>query len=830
MNLPELYKPAEMEPLIQEFWRNTGVYHFSPQEQGPVFAIDTPPPTVSGTLHLGHMFSYTHADLIARQRRMKGYQVFYPMGYDDNGLPTERLVEKQLGIKVEQVGRRTFIEHCLQIGEQAERDYQALWQRLGLSIDWRFTYRTIGVQAQRISQKSFIDLYKQGLAYRQKSPSIWCPECQTTIAQAELNDLERTVETYFLAFRLDDGKTLPIATTRPELLPACVAIFVHPDAVRFKNEVGAQATIPLIDRQVPILEDLLADPEKGSGVVMCCTFGDSTDIHWWRTHQLPLIELIQPDGTLGETAGDFAGLSTSAARRQIVSALEQAGLLLDRQSTPQSVRVHERCDTPVEHILASQWFLRVLEFKERLLQAGEQLTWHPLHMKARYRSWVENLSWDWCLSRQRTFGVPFPLWYCQECGEVMIAAEDQLPVDPVDTALDQSCSCGSDSFLPERDVMDTWATSSMSPQIVGRWLADPQLYQRVFPMSLRPQGHEIIRTWAFYTLYKSLMHFDRLPWKDVVLSGWGIAAQGMGKISKSRGTDVLQPSEAIENYSADAVRYWAASTGVGKDTVISEEKIKTGARLITKLWNVARFAERFLIDFRVDAYPPPLSPADRWILSRIQNQVTRVSELFEGYDYATAKSELENFFWRDLADNYLEMAKQRLYNETHPLHHAARYTLYNVLLTTIKLFAPFTPHITEAIYQAIFLHEDWLEEARKGNWPGGVGWKSIHTSRWPEPDVSLQDEQAEQIGEYLIEIASAVRRYKSENNLSLRTELNRLQLSVKEPHLAVAFQDASSDLMSITRAKRVDVVAEMDAGMLSLGLAGEVGAAITPVE
>ncbi len=806
MALPKRYDPQTIEPRLQAFWLEAGTYQFSPDAVGPVFAIDTPPPTVSGKLHLGHVYSYTHPDLLARFWRMNGYNVFYPMGYDDNGLPTERLVERDYGFSVAQLGRSGFIQKCLEISAEAEKVYQALWKRVGLSVDWRYTYRTIDELSQRTSQTSFLDLYRKGLVYRKRAPTIWCPECHTAIAQAELNDLERQSEFLTLSFTLEDGGTLPIATTRPELLPACVAIFVHPDDARFRALVGRRARVPLFGQEVPIRADPGADPEKGTGVVMCCTFGDVTDVQWWYVHNLPLVEGIDRDGRLTSVAGKFAGLPVPEARRRIAAALEERGLLLARQPLPQSVRVHERCDMPVEYIVTPQWFIRVLEQKQRFLEAGEKIRWYPASMGARYRQWVENLNWDWCISRQRTFGVPFPLWYCDACGEVALADEPQLPVDPGRDRPAQPCPCGSTSFRPEEDLLDTWATSSLTPQIVGRWLADDKLYGRVFPMSLRPQAHEIIRTWAFYTIVKSAYHFDTVPWHEVAISGWGLAPEGSGKISKSRGGGPMAPMEMIDMYSADAVRYWAASTGLGRDSIINEEKVQAGHRLANKLWNVARFSERFLEGYNPPADPPPLSPADRWILARTQKVIRRVTDLFRSYDYAAAKNEMESFFWQELADNYLEMAKLRLYDQADATREGARFALYHVLLAVVKLFAPIMPHVTEEIYRGLFT---------------SAPDDSVHCSRWPAADAQLEDEGAERIGQALVEIATAVRRYKSEHNLPLGTELDRLHLATKREDLAAALRQARTDLRSVTRAREVEVRDTLAEEMKRIPAAGE---------
>lgn len=818
MTLPKNYNPKEIEPRLQAFWQEAGVYHFDPHSAAPVYSIDTPPPTVSGHLHLGHVYSYSHADFIARFWRMNGCNVYYPMGYDDNGLPTERLVEKRQGIRAAEVGRKAFIEKCLQVSEEAEKDYQALWQRLGLSIDWRYTYRTIDDVSRRQCQRSFLDLYRRGLAYRKEAPAIWCPECRTAIAQAELNDLERQSEFVTLRFPLSPlpsgEKGLLIATTRPELLPACVAIFVHPQDARYRALIGQTASVPLFGQRVPILADEAADPAKGTGAVMCCTFGDTTDVGWWNTHKLPLIEAIDRAGRMTAAAGEFAGLKITDARREIKLALEREGFLEGRQPTLQSIRVHERCDTPVEYGVARQWFVKVLDFKEKLLAAGEGIHWHPEHMAARYRAWVEGLNWDWCLSRQRYFGVPFPVWYCKHCGETLLADEAQLPVDPTETAPARPCpTCGSNEFLPDEDIFDTWATSSLSPQIAGKQKTgeagtapqgEEDLYAKVYPYALRPQAHEIIRTWAFYTIVKSQYHFGTLPWENVLISGWGLAGEGMGKISKSRGGGPMAPMEMIERYSADAVRYWSASTGPGKDSVISEEKIQMGAKLATKLWNVARFVETFLGEQGIGNTLTPLSlvpfsPADRWILSRAQKLIRRVTELFRSYDYAAAKSEIEAFFWTELTDNYLEMAKMRLYDPGCPTRPGAIFTVRSLLFTLLKLFAPFLPYVTEAIYQGI----------------GEQG--SIHRAAWPLAEAALEDETAEKAGAVLVEIATAARRYKSERNLPLGSALNRVQWMAVEKDgqtgdFWAALAAAGDDLKSITRAQQVEEASTLTAG------------------
>ena len=791
MTLPRKYTPQEAEPRLQQFWTESQVYAFSPADDRPVYAIDTPPPTVSGDLHLGHVYSYSQAEFMARFWRMRGYNVYYPMGFDDNGLPTERLVEKRRKIRAQGVGRAAFIQACLELSREVEAEYEAIWQRLGLSIDWRYTYSTIDEESRRLSQWSFLDLYKRGLVYRAAAPTIWNPVMQTAIAQAELVDLERETRFVTLSFRLEDGSILPIATTRPELLPACVAVFIHPDDARLKHLIGQQAITPLFEQAVPILADEKADPEKGTGAVMCCTFGDVTDIEWWRAYQLPLISVIERDGRLNQRAGAYAGLQVTEARERIIADLKAANFLTAEQPLRQSIRVHERDDTPVEYMETKQWFVKVLDQKARFLAAGRAIRWVPAEMQDRYENWVAGLAWDWAISRQRYFGVPFPLWYCADCGEIVLATESQLPIDPSVTEPDHPCpACGSRHFTADSDVMDTWATSSLTPQIAGRKLADPDLYRRVFPMQLRPQAHDIIRTWAFYTIVKSLYHFDTLPWSTVAISGHGLGSGG-DKVSKSRANKEAVPMGAMVQYSADALRYWAAGAGFGRDSWISDEQFKIGKKLVTKLWNVFRFSMTFLDDYApADTLPASLMPTDRWLLARLQETIRQVTAQFEAYNFAKARAIAEDFFWNALADNYLELAKHRLYAEADsPERDAARYTLYHALLTTIKLLAPIMPHITEEIYRHYFVRFEGAISIHRADWPAG-------NSAWMQADYLAFERD-------LIAIAVAVRRYKSEQQLSLGTALAQVILVIDDAGLREKLLLAQRDLQSVTRAREI---------------------------
>jgi valyl-tRNA synthetase len=794
--LPNHYHFSEAEPRLARLWADSDLYAYDADAPGLIYTIDTPPLTVSGALHIGHCYSYTQTDVIARYHRMRGERVFYPMGFDDNGLPTERFVEKTIGRKATEMERQEFIANCLQLIEQTENRFEAIWQRLGLSVDWGYRYSTISPQMQRVSQWSFIQLYQSGLAYTQIAPTLWCPECQTAIAQAEVDD--RTLPTRFaaLAFRLQDGSILPIASTRPELLPACIAIFVHPGDARYAQWIGTTASIQIEQLpsriEVPILVNELADPTKGSGAVMCCTFGDSTDVRWWRLHQLPLRSAIGRDGHMTALAGSYAGLTILEARQRILRDLAEQGMILSQETIEHSIGTHERCGTPVEYLHTRQWFIRVLEQKEQLLEAGRKILWHPEHMLRRYEHWVENLNWDWCISRQRFLGVPFPAWTCRACGQMLLATLEQLPIDPRTTSPSQPCACGASDFEPEPDVMDTWATSSCTPLMNARWPDDPAWFAQHFPASLRPQAHDIIRTWAFYTIVKSLYHTGDIPWHAIIISGHALSA-GHEKISKSKGNQQAGPMELIEQESADALRYWATSIKTGSDTTFNPETVATGRRLMTKLWNASRLAESRLEGLTGEfiagtALPIDLLPTDRWLLSRLARVIAYATSELQNGEYATGRAEVERFFWSDLCDNYLELAKARLYQETGSEHAAAQWTLYQALLTVLKLLAPYLPYITEEIYQHLFRR--WEDAA------------SIHRSSWPAQHSEWLDAQAEETGKTLLELLHQVRRYKAENGLSVGAELAALHIHA-QPDQRSALQAMMVDLKSATRARSI---------------------------
>jgi valyl-tRNA synthetase len=753
-------------------WEQTGAYRFdrsAPRER--VFSIDTPPPTVSGSLHVGHVFSYTHTDAIARYQRMRGSEVFYPMGWDDNGLPTERRVQNHYGVRCDpsvaydpdfiapsepserepvSVSRPNFVELCLQLTESDEQAFEDLWRTLGLSVDWSMTYTTIGPLARRISQRSFLGLLERGGAYQTEAPTLWDVDFQTAVAQAELEDRERPGAMHRVRFELAESgsrngdageRTEPhppalIETTRPELIPACVALLAHPDDERQSGLVGREVLTPLFGTRVPVLTHPLVEPDKGSGLVMVCTFGDLTDVVWWRELGLPVRSVLAPDGRLAEVPWgeqgwesedvalarasyeELRGKTVNQARKRIVELLEQSGEMIG-EPTPvtRAVKFFEKGERPVEIVTSRQWFIRTLDHREQLLERGRELKWHPPYMRARYEDWVNGLNGDWCVSRQRFFGVPFPIWYpLDQSGAIQYdrpigAREEQLPVDPstdVPEGYEAEQRGQPGGFAGDPDVMDTWATSSLTPQIAGYGARPPEdedLFARVFPMDLRPQAHDIIRTWLFSTILRAQLDQGELPWSDAAISGW-VLDPDRKKMSKSKG-NVVTPMHLLEEHGADAVRYWAASGRPGTDTAFDPQQMKVGRRLAVKLLNASKFA---LADLPAEG---ELShPLDRAVIARLAAVVADATESFEGYDYARALERTETFFWW-FCDYYLELVKGRRYDPDPAVSASVSRALRLSLSTFQRLLAPFLPFVCEEVWS-------WWQES------------SVHRASWPE--------------------------------------------------------------------------------------------------
>lgn len=800
--LEKKYNPGQVEKYWQDYWLENGVFRFDPNAPGEVYSIDTPPPTLSGALHIGHVYSYTQAEIIARYKRMRGFNVFYPFGFDDNGLPTERLVEKENGVKGSDMSREDFNSLCMETVQKYHQQFRDLLNSLGFSVDWNLAYSTISPEAQRISQRSFLDLYNKGKVYRKESPALWCPECLTAIAQAELESREKETTFNYMNFIIGE-KALQIATTRPELLAACVAVMVHPDDERYQGLVGQEAQVPLYTFLVPVIADEAVDKDKGTGAVMVCTFGDQQDLHWWRQHQLPLKQILGPDGRVTEDIEHIAGMSVAKARATIIQLLQDKDLLIKQQELEHSVAVHERCGKPVEFYSTHQWFISVLPHKEEILAAGEKVTWYPQFMKQRFRDWVENLQWDWCISRQRFFGVPFPVWYCQDCGSVVLPEDSELPVNPLSIVPSRGCVCGG-RLEPETDVMDTWATSATTPLINARWGEEDDRSGKLLPMSMRTQAHEIIRTWAFYTIAKSIFHRQEIPWQDIMICGFVLAKKGE-KISKSKGNAADTPQGLVEHHSADVLRYWAANARLGSDIAFSERELAAGKKVTVKLWNASKFTLMHLEDYQWQ--PGQVSEVlDQWMLGRLAEVQQTMSDQLDRYEVGLARETLERFFWNDFCDNYLELVKDRLYNPDRrgqSQRLSAQSTLYQVLKELLKMFSIFLPHITEEIYMKGLQGKEL----------------SLHLTQWGEfediPAISFP-------GEDFFEILSEIRKGKSTQGLSLATPVKKLtitgdsktldKIALAQGDLAAA---SKAEVIEFVQGDQLSVSLEMDKGSSS---------------
>ena len=803
--LPKQYEHKEREKYWQQYWTNSDVYHFrDDMPRDKTFVIDTPPPTVSGLLHMGHIFSYTQADFIARYQRMCGKDVFYPLGFDDNGLPTERLVEKIKEKKAAQYeSREQFIEVCREVVRDAEEEFRKLFKSAALSVDWRQEYQTISAESRQLSQASFIDLLQKDQAYRDFRPTYWDWVDQTAIAQAEIENKELPGTMNELEFNLEDGTPITIMTTRPELLGACVAVMYHPEDPNAERYKEKYAITPLFGIKAPMIADELVEREKGTGLVMCCTFGDDTDKEWWRKYALPLRALLGKDGRLnfdGElyrasfkdqdkpSSSELQGLKLKQANVKILELLQTSGKLLKQTSMVHTVKCAERSGTPIEIIPTYQWFVRVTDKKEALMDKGAQCHWYPDYMRVRLNQWIEGLKEDWCISRQRFFGVPFPVWYSKRVGEegkIIVADMASLPVDPL---VDTPKGYTKDEVIPDIDVMDTWATSSISPQLNSKGISkaftlNNQRHAKLFPADIRPQAHEIIRTWAFYTIVKAHLHQNCIPWKNLMISGWCLAADKT-KMSKSKG-NVVTPVALIEDKGTDAVRYWASTSRLGADTAFSEDLLKIGRKLVNKIWNASNFAAinlEKLKDTPSTASKDTLKgyisePLDLWILSRLHQCIKKATAEFEHFEYCDARVAIENFFWNDFCDNYLELVKARSYGESPGNQQSALYTLYHCLHAILRLFAPFTPHIAEEIYSHLFDEE----YARHG---------SIHTrGLWPKEEDFPYDIKAELIGSGAVDILNVIRKAKSEASVSIKHPVEKVSLYSKATAPAPNWRD-----------------------------------------
>ena len=767
------YNFREEEIKWEKFWQDNGVYKFDPNDKTrKTFSIDTPPPTVSGALHIGHISGFGQADMIARYHRMLGKNLFYPLGFDNNGLPTELLVEKEKKIPAHTISREEFTKIALELVASYNQMYRDMMIRCGMSCDLSLGYNTIDNKSQKTSQKSFIDLAKKGFAYREFKPAPWCTKCRTSVAGAELEDKELPSIFNYLNFKLADGSgTIPIATTRPEFLPACVAIFVNPNDERYKNLVGKEVLVPLFEEtKVKILTDEKVGIDKGTGIVMCCTFGDQTDAQWWKEYNLPLKQAIDDGGRMTELCGKYAGLKTTVAREQIIEDLKTAGYLYKQEPLVHSVKVHERCDQPIEFLAKKQWFIKTSseELRNKWIEQGDKINWFPAHMKVRYDAWVKNLNQDWNISRQRYFGVPFPVWYCKDCGEVIFADESDLPVNPLTSSPKHACpKCGSTSFEPESDVMDTWATSSVTPQINCNWAEDESGCAERMPMDMRFCGRDIITTWDLRTIIKAYYHQGTTPWKNLIINGWVMADKGV-KISKHLANSKMNLSDLVNNFGADVIRYWCANGAYGRDVLFTDDGIKDGLKLLNKIWNASKFVLSFLEDYEPKK-PAKVLKLDSYIMSKFNKMFDRATDFYNKVEMGYAKEEIEKFFW-DFCDNYIELVKNRLYKPEifgQEAKESAQWACYNVLYRFLQLIGITMPHIAEEIYQAYFVKFE----------------KEISIHRTTLAKVPCDDESENLIscGEELCALLAMVRGWKSQNNLSLKEEIENITIYSTNP-------------------------------------------------
>ena len=851
VNIPEKPSLSGIEEKWAKTWQDAGTYSFDrTKTRDQIFSIDTPPPTVSGSLHVGHVFSYTHTDCIARYKRMRGFEVFYPMGWDDNGLPTERRVQNYFGVrcdpslpyvadytppakpdakKQEPISRKNFIELCEQLTIEDEVVFEDLWRRMGLSIDWAQTYQTIDKNAQRVSQLAFLRNLARGEAYQSEAPTLWDVTFRTAVAQAELEDREVPGAYHRIGFAPTENpaNTVYIETTRPELLAACVALVAHPDDPRYQPLFGTNVITPVFGVEVPVMAHTLADPEKGSGIAMVCTFGDLADVTWWRELQLPTRPIVGWDGRITsetppwittragkERFAAIAGTTSFTAKQRMVEVLRESGDMVgEPKAITHPVKFFEKGDKPLEIVTTRQWYIanggRDPQLRGELLERGREIIWHPPHMLVRYENWVEGLNGDWLISRQRFFGVPVPVWYVLDSDgnpdyeQVLAPSEAELPIDPssdVPAGYTEEQRNQPGGFMGDPDVMDTWATSSLTPQIAGGWERDPDLFERVFPMDMRPQAHEIIRTWLFSSVVRADLENHELPWKHAAISGW-ILDPDRKKMSKSKG-NVVTPMDMLDEYSSDAVRYWAASGRPGTDTAFDIGQMKIGRRLAIKLLNASKFALTLSAlsgdQDRMSITAATVSePVDQALLAKLAQTVESATKAFEEFNYAKALDATESFFW-EFTDDYVELIKERAYGETAGVNtQSARATLLVTLDTLLRLFAPFLPFTTEETWS-------WFNK------------DSIHTSSWPDSEAlrALSPEGDIAILTTSTEALRMIRKAKSEAKLSMRAVVTSAEFT-GSPAMIEHINLVSTDLTSAGSLEAITTNAVPEAAMLT---------------
>jgi valyl-tRNA synthetase len=769
--MPRSYDQKALEKKWQQKWQEMDLYRFDFDSDRQPYSIDVPPRYASGPLHAGHAVHYTHIDFAARYKRMRGYNVFFPLCFDVNGIPIEERVERKLNITRRDIDRHKFIELCNKFAEKNIRIMTNQFMVLGESLDPSIYYQTNAEYYRRLTQISFIELYNQGYIYKGEFPVNWCPRCMTAMADAEVTYKDRrtklnTIKFYFaqdqpeqlLKYhgigRDNKGMYVEIATTRPEMLPSCQVVAVHPSDERAPWLVDKSLVVPLFGKKVKIVEDEAVDPLFGSGIVMVCTVGDKEDLNWVFKYDLPLEMSIDQEGRMTALTGKYQGMKIEEAREAVIQDLHQNKLVLKQEPLEQNIGVCWRCKTPVEFINAEQWFLKTTPFKKLVLNASDEMRWYPEFMKIRLKDWVDSLEWDWVISRQRYFATPIPLWECEDCDHVVLARTEDCYVDPTidKPSLEKCPRCGGE-LKGSEDVFDTWMDSSISPLYNTFWYRDDQKFKWLYPMSLRPQAHDIIRTWAFYTILRCTLLTNEKPFENIMMGGFILSEDGT-PMHASLG-NVIDPLEVIEKYGTDAFRCYAASCTLGEDNPFRYKDVIRGTRLLRKLWNVQKFIALVIKDQEIEQ-PSQIIDVDKWILTKYSKLVKKCTQLMDVFDYSNSVKEIEYFLWHELADHYIEMVKTSIYNNENV--ESARYTLFTIGLGVLKLLAPFFPHITEEIYHR------WYKKTEHH--------KSIHLSPWPEPD--LVDEQKEAAGETVKNYISQIRSWKSDHGIALNAPVKAI--------------------------------------------------------
>lgn len=759
--LPKVYDFKAVEEKWQRIWEERGIYRFDREEKRrPAFSIDTPPPYPSGELHVGNALNFAYIDFAARYKRMRGYNVFFPQGWDCHGLPTEVRVERTTGRRKSDFTPEEFLRLCreytLKWISEMKRDLKAL----GLSIDWSTEYLTMNPDYWRRTQYSFVVMYRKGLIYRSEHPVIWCPRCETAIAEAEVEYVERSRPLYYVRFRVkESGEDLVVATTRPELLSSCVAVLVHPGDERYTHLVGKHAVVPLYEREVPILADESVDREFGTGVVMVCTYGDKSDVKWQKKYSLPVVISVNDNGVMNERAGPLAGLTVEEARGKIAETLKEKGLLVKVESISSTVGTCWRCHTPVEILPKKQWFVKSKELAQKVLEEAKKVRWFPDYMYKRLENWVLSLDWDWVISRQRLFATPIPVYYCKSCGAELVVDERNLPIDPrFDPPPFEKCpKCGSKDLVGEKDVMDTWMDSSITAAVHAGW--PDNLDERLFPADLQPNGYDIIRTWDYYLILRGVALFGISQFKEALINGMVRGTDGR-MMHKSYGNYVAA-REVLEKYGADSFRLWIAlAATTGQDVRFSWEGVDYAHRFLVKVWNAARLAEAYLRDYTPKRSFSALKPIDHWILRELSLLLSRAAGHLEEYNFQGAAQELVEFTWHKLCDHYLEAIKYRLSANDD----AAKEVLYTVLLKTLQVLSIFAPHISEEIYHLVYRDKE--------------NWESITLASWPEPPA--YSEQDAKVGELTIAVIAEARRAKHDARIPLGAAIKAVHLYTKE--------------------------------------------------